>query len=108
MEYVDGDYRVVVHESGAVERILMGPSAPVDLVPPEVTAAQAITAIANAGRLGDLMAWVETLPPLERVQFERVQTFSLNSPLLNAGAAALGITEEEKAALFEAARHVVI
>lgn len=105
MEY---EYRVVEHPSGAVERILVGP--PADAAPPipSVTAAQAITAIAAAGYLDDLLAWVSTLSPLERIQFERVQTFDLSSPLLNAGVAALGITEEEKLALFEQARQVVI
>lgn len=105
MEY---EYRVVEHPSGAVERVLIGPQAPDVLAAPSVTAAQAITAIANAGRLNALLAWVETLTPLERMQFERVQTFDLSSPLLNAGVAALGISEEEKLALFEQARQVVI
>lgn len=107
-DYTDGDYRVIEHDSGAVERVLIVPEAPRVIAAPSVTAAQAITAIANAGLLGALLAWVETLTPLERMQFERVQTFDLTSPLLNAGVAALGITEQEKLALFEQARQVVI
>lgn len=105
---MDYEYRVVEHPSGAIERVLIGPSADVEHPAPSVTAAQAITAIAAAGLLDELLAWVETLTPLERIQFERVQTFDLTSPLLNAGVAALGISEAEKLALFEAARQVVI
>lgn len=106
-EVIDGDYVVTRYSSGAEVRRLNAPApAPAPVI--SVTAAQAITAIANAGMLDALQAWVETLTPLERMQFERVQTFELTSPLLNAGVAALGISEAEKLALFEAARQVVI
>lgn len=106
-EYTDGDYRVIEHDSGVVERVLIAPVAPPQGVM-EVSAAQALTALDEAGYLVGLLAWVDTLPAVRKLQFERIQGFRRDSAFLNEGAAALGLTEEQVDALFAAASVVEI
>lgn len=49
-EYIDGDFRVIEHDSGAVERLLVT-TAPAPLGPQSVTRFQARAALHHAGLL---------------------------------------------------------
>lgn len=107
-DYIENGYRVIEHDDGTVERILDAPvSVPVFAVE-EVPVAHALTVIDQAGRLDELLAWVETLPTIKKIQFQRIQTFRSDSPLLLEGAAALSLSQEEVVQLFAAAKAVEI
>lgn len=107
-EHIDGMYRVVTHENGVVERLLITEPVVEPDPPLSLSSARALIALEQAGLLDDLEAWIATQPRTTQIAFERAQEFRSDSPLLVAGATALGLTEGQLRALFVSGKAVVI
>jgi len=101
-EYIDGDYRVIEHDGGAVERLLItAPPLPPALQ--SVTRFQARAALYNAGLLDAAEALMADADPIARLAWSDAQTFQRNSPTIAALAPALGLSDADIDALFAAA-----
>ena len=70
---------------------------------------QALAALMQAGLLQDVTDWANapTTDPLHKLAFETATEFSITSATMTAGAAALGWSNEQLQALFEAASEIV-
>ncbi len=81
------------------------PPAPIALT---VSRFQALAALMNAGLLDDVTAWANApgTDPLHKLAFETATEFSIASPTLTAGAAALGWSGAQLQALFDAAAQI--
>ncbi|MFY4014019.1 hypothetical protein ACOTJS_19585 [Achromobacter xylosoxidans] len=85
------------------------PIEPEDLpVALSVSRFQALAALMQAGLLGEVTTWANapTTDPLHKLAFDTAAEFSRSSPTLAAGASALGWSEEQLDALFEAAMQI--
>lgn len=85
------------------------PEAPTE--PPPVTVVsrfQALAALMQAGLLDDVTAWANTptTDPLYKLAFDTATEFSISSPTMTAGAAALGWSGAQLQALFDAAARI--
>lgn len=73
-----------------------------------ITLRQCKLALLNAGKLQDVVAAINALPEPQRtaaqIEFDYANEVERDSPLLNAVAAAIGLTEAELDALFESAK----
>ncbi|MFY1969567.1 hypothetical protein ACOTHT_30675 [Achromobacter xylosoxidans] len=69
---------------------------------------QALAALMQAGLLDEVKAWANapTTAPLHKLAFDTAAEFSRSSPTLAAGAHAMGWSEQQLDALFEAAAHI--
>lgn len=83
------------------------PSSP-PVMPQSVSRFQALAALMQAGLLDAVTAWANapTTNPLHRLAFDSATEFTISSPALTAGAAALGWSDEQLRALFTAASEI--
>ncbi|AZW14210.1 hypothetical protein CS344_20060 [Bordetella bronchiseptica] len=78
------------------------------VAPVSVSRFQALAALLQAGLLEAVTAWANDpgTDPLHKLAFETATEFSRTSPTLAAGAAALGWSEQQLDALFDAAMQI--
>lgn len=78
------------------------------VAPVSVSRFQALAALLQAGLLDAVAAWANDpgTDPLHKLAFETATEFSRTSPTLAAGAAALGWSEQQLDALFDAAMQI--
>lgn len=81
--------------------------APEPGVPEEVDSLAFELTLHGLGLHGAVMAYVETLPAVERIYWRRRQTMRRDSTLIESGRVALGLTPAQVDALFVAAGAVV-
>jgi len=77
------------------------------VVPEEVDSLAFELTLHNLGLHAAVLAYVETLPPVEQIYWRRLPTMRRDSALIEAGRVALGLTSAQVDALFVAAGQVV-
>jgi len=77
------------------------------VVPEEVDSLAFELTLHNLGLHAAVLAYVETLPPVEQIYWRRRPTMRRDSALIEAGRVALGLTSAQVDALFVAAGQVV-
>lgn len=88
--------------AAAIAATVAGDPLPV-AVPEEVDALAFELTLHNLGLHAAVLAYVETLPPVEQIYWRRRPTMRRNSALIEAGRVALGLTVAQIDALFVAA-----
>ncbi|AZS78850.1 hypothetical protein ELS24_10565 [Achromobacter spanius] len=113
-EALDGmlDGKVVTVDGGFKVAFPPAPEPEVPTEPPPVTVVsrfQALAALMQAGLLDDVTAWANApaTDPLYKLAFDTATEFSISSPTMTAGAAALGWSSAQLQALFDAAAEIV-
>lgn len=83
-------------------------AAPQSVPVTSVSRFQALAALMQAGLLDDVTAWANapTTDPLYKLAFDTATEFSISSPTMTAGAAALGWSGAQLQALFDAAAQI--
>lgn len=76
---------------------------PVAIVPDRVTARQFKLQLLAAGLIDDVEAWIATQPRAVQIAYEYSGTFVRDEPMMQAGFAALGFTEQQVDDFFTAA-----
>lgn len=76
---------------------------PVAIVPDRVTARQFKLQLLAAGLLDQVEAWIATQPRAVQIAYEYSGTFVRDEPMMQAGFAALGFTEQQVDDFFTAA-----
>ncbi|AMG36241.1 hypothetical protein [Achromobacter xylosoxidans] len=104
--------KVVTVDGGFKVEFPPVPEPEVPTEPPPVTVVsrfQALAALMQAGLLDDVTAWANapTTDPLYKLAFDTATEFSISSPTMTAGAAALGWSGAQLQALFDAAAEIV-